>query len=346
MLSSTTNFRVPSLAWQLSVVLLAFVPTAWAATTAVCQPGWEWANNSEDQNPCQVAGYLQAPCLGYLTYVLGPLENGSFYRLPTKNDTRGLKCDCNTVIYSLYSACEACQDAPTRSWGEWSQNCNDVYVAQYPFNIPGGTAIPRWAFINVTGGSFDATDAQNVGRDPEAVGNFPVTLNLSSTSSRSPSTLPISGRPSSSVSSSSRVPSSTIGGGLNGTTSNDENVPAIIGGVVGAVVGLASVLLLLFWLYLRRRRPGTAPPYVATRPLSQRSISIRSRGSYYPPSVPAYKYEHEMDKSGWQIPEVYSRANAPPQEESTYSPTEFDVQTTYNSPVYPSERERDGPPVF
>lgn len=83
------------------------------------------------------------------TYELGPLKPGSVYTIPAKNDTRGLKCDCNTVIYrsvclfslcawdgayilppSLYSACEACQNASTRAWGQWNQNCDAVYVAQ------------------------------------------------------------------------------------------------------------------------------------------------------------------------------------------------------------------------
>ena len=78
------------------------------------------------------------------------------------------------------------------------------------------------------GGSFDPAAAQNIGRDPEALGNLPVTLSLSSTSS---GRLSISDHPSSAVSSSSPAPSSTIGNGLNRATSNGHNVPVIVGGL-------------------------------------------------------------------------------------------------------------------
>lgn len=148
MLSSTTNFRVLSLVWQLFVVLLTFVPAAWAAT-AMCEPGWEWVRSfrsfavspflvdlaTHHAVPCLWATDRQAirrirtrvkslgtykhhvwgivstrmaKCLSgtrllsYLsagTYELGPLKPGSVYIAPRKNDTKGLKCGCNTVIY-------------------------------------------------------------------------------------------------------------------------------------------------------------------------------------------------------------------------------------------------------
>ena len=74
-------------------------------------------------------------------------------------------------------------------------------------------------------------------------------------------------------------------------------------GVVGGVVCLACFSLLLFWLHLRRRSGG-APPYAADRALSHRTLSTRSRGSYYPPSVPVHGHEFETNKTGWHIPEV------------------------------------------
>jgi len=218
-------------------------------------------------------------------------------------------------------------------------------VAQYPFNIPPVTAIPRWAFINITeGGSFDVTAAQNVGRDPEALGNDPVTLNLSSTSSSGGlSTSTTSSHSSPAVSSSSPAPLPTNGNDLNGATSNGNHVSVIVGGVIAGVVSLGSLSLLLLWLYLRRR-PDAPLPYASNRPLSHRTLSIRSRGSYYPPSVPAYKYEAEMEKSGWKFPQ--SRPNVPSRDELTLSPTEFDVQTTYDSPPYTGGRRYNPPLEF
>lgn len=117
------------------------------ADFAQCMSGWEWVRsslsismlrnsllsrlqsyNSEGSNPCEIAGSLQAPCLGYCAsvispsnkidhssksqtavYVLGPLADGTNYITPQQNDTTAQNCGCNTVIYSLYAACSACQ---------------------------------------------------------------------------------------------------------------------------------------------------------------------------------------------------------------------------------------------
>lgn len=84
-----------------------------------------------------------------------------------------------------------------------------------------------------TEGTFDPNAAQNVGRDPEAVGNVPVTLSLSSTPSPGkPFSLPASSFSSSAVSSSSPDPFSTGGPDANGdTVSSSDRVPAIVGGL-------------------------------------------------------------------------------------------------------------------
>lgn len=332
---STMNFGGVSFVWGL-VTVLAFLPVGWAGSmSAKCNSGWEWAENSLGQNPCQVAGDLQASCLGYSDYVLSPLEPASYYIPPGENDTDAQNCGCNTVIYSLYSACEACQTRTVIQWGQWEAYCKVVYVSEYPFNIRGDTAVPRWAFINVTEqGIFNVTSAENVGRDPEATGTTPATLSLISTSSTKK--VPF-------LASSYSSSPSTSGNDINGATSTQKNVAAIIGGVVGGVAGLVIIALLLFWRFSYRNSRG-APPNDATRPLSARSLSFsaRSRGSYYPPSVPAYAHEPETVERDWSVPEVYSRAAVPSREpvydnhdaQSTMSSIDFDVQTTYNSPHY------------
>jgi hypothetical protein len=82
-------------------------------------------------------------------YELGPLAPDSWYAEPGKEDTKGLECGCNTIIYrlvypgftfasgdnrippsSLYSACTACQNIPTQAWTKWNQNCDVVYESQ------------------------------------------------------------------------------------------------------------------------------------------------------------------------------------------------------------------------
>ncbi|KAI0249314.1 hypothetical protein BJV78DRAFT_1228690 [Lactifluus subvellereus] len=57
----------------------------------ICSQTWQWTSNSFGQNPCIVAAYLMATC------------NGGY---------DGDLCKCNTVVYSLLSACDACQQKP------------------------------------------------------------------------------------------------------------------------------------------------------------------------------------------------------------------------------------------
>jgi hypothetical protein len=82
--------------------------------------------NSLDQDPCVVAAYLQSTCSGgcqyyYLPRVYEPCRLVSFaaftvpalppgyeYSGPDVPDGTDL-CECNTVVYSLLSACDACQ---------------------------------------------------------------------------------------------------------------------------------------------------------------------------------------------------------------------------------------------
>ena len=83
-------------------------------------------------------------------------------------------------------------------------------------------------------------------------------------------------------------------------------------GVIGGLVGLASLLLLLTWLYLRRPSSRPLPPALGG-PLSGRSLSFTGRGSYYPPSVPAaYGPEPGMDETSLKTPMVYVRSLSVP----------------------------------
>ena len=144
------------------------------------------ASNSKQQNPCEIAGALEAECQGFCvfklpfhprfgdsqsaaSYVLGPLGQGGNYVTPQKNSTGAQKCECNTVMFryktrlhlhpdqslivqlcSLYMACTACQNLTTEAWSFWRKYCDAVYVTQYPGDIPLNTAVPNWAYFNYT----------------------------------------------------------------------------------------------------------------------------------------------------------------------------------------------------
>ncbi|KAH9047160.1 hypothetical protein EDB84DRAFT_1463058 [Lactarius hengduanensis] len=86
-----------------------------------CTAGWEWSSNSLGQNPCNVAAYLEATC-GTGLFKIDPLPQGSLYRGPDVSQSN--LCECNTVVYSLVSACGACQGS-----SEWIQYvlCMSMY---------------------------------------------------------------------------------------------------------------------------------------------------------------------------------------------------------------------------
>jgi hypothetical protein len=103
-------------------------------------------------------------------FLVGPLEQGQYYAAPRYNVTSEQKCECNTVMFrymanlhahpdqplivelcSLYMACTVCQNVSLGlTWALWMQDCDEVYVTQYPVAIPRNTAVPNWAYLNYT----------------------------------------------------------------------------------------------------------------------------------------------------------------------------------------------------
>ncbi|KAI0694606.1 hypothetical protein BC835DRAFT_998378 [Cytidiella melzeri] len=59
-------------------------------------------------------------------------------------------CVCNTVFYSLVSACAACRNSPVLRWSSWSSSCSSTTIGRFPGRIPEDTVLPSWAFHNVT----------------------------------------------------------------------------------------------------------------------------------------------------------------------------------------------------
>ena len=56
------------------------------------------------------------------------LDPGTHYIGPTAADANA--CNCNTVRYSMVSACGLCQNATIISWTSWATNCTSVYISQ------------------------------------------------------------------------------------------------------------------------------------------------------------------------------------------------------------------------
>lgn len=253
------------------------------SNTAQCGSGFDWNKNSLGQDPCAIGSMMDASCrsLGEYTY---PSINASEYYLPPRaNHSGDLVCDCNTVMYSLYMACALCQEGQIYSWLQWISQCDSVYVAQYPSDIAQGTAVPHWAYDNITSLPnmiFNNTVAMSIGRDPEEI-------------PKQISTVSIGG---------SSTTGMTIPTNTKNTSKSGRKVGAIVGGVLGSIVALTTFAIVAF-LYIRHRQRQRAQqlvgqqmddpykrPTVLTYGPSATSVPLTTYNpadpSTFPPSLP------------------------------------------------------------
>ncbi|KAF8602086.1 hypothetical protein BDV93DRAFT_509550 [Ceratobasidium sp. AG-I] len=130
-------------------------------TNVTCDVSFYWANNVKGQSPCLVAAYLQGQCFPNKQWNVTSLPPGTTYLAPSGNDATG--CACVSPVYSLMSACAACQGASYISWAQWTANCPSGRInnGTYPFQVPSDTVIPQWALTSISADStFDIDAAQ------------------------------------------------------------------------------------------------------------------------------------------------------------------------------------------
>ncbi|KAH9992128.1 hypothetical protein BJV77DRAFT_453678 [Russula vinacea] len=228
------------------VSLLLFSGSAVGQISAPdCSLTWGWTFNSIDQNACTVAAYLMSTCNGG-SFTVNPLLPGYSYTGPSGVDDSNL-CKCNTVSYSLISACDACQGAAWITWSEYVFNCTKVLPpSTFPNPVPAGTRVPQWALLDVTAeNNWNSNKSYAVGDSPElapgAVLASGATVSASTTGPVSPhSTVPDKF--------SSGTPAPTH-------TGSSTNVGAIAGGVVGGVVAISIAAAAIVFFFMRRQRP-------------------------------------------------------------------------------------------
>ncbi|KAM5540812.1 hypothetical protein V8D89_005456 [Ganoderma adspersum] len=277
----TTTFDLAFISLIITSLLSSHIPGAVAqgATNATCNSGFEWMFNSKGQSPCLVSSWLLTPCSSPFESFVYPLSPGFHYNTPLNSSDSATPCRCNTVLFSTISACATCQ-------GEGQ------YIVPYPENIPSGTTITAWAYLDVrVNNTFDPAAAEAV-----AAQNLP-----ESSAQPAPSTTqtsePSTGTPTS--------PSTTTGGIANDTptatgdtsSSSSEkksNTGAIAGGVVGGVAGLALVCAAVFFaLKLRSSRsgaPSSNPVHYTgadTQVLETSPVRSVSTHRFYDPNDPA-----------------------------------------------------------
>lgn len=296
--------------WSLMVVLAAaaLVPRGVFAQSSnvTCLSSYGWMNNSLLQNPCTVASYLESVCWGG-DFTISSLPPGTHYAAPTVAEANA--CECSTVTYSLVSACGECQNATFLTWSSWSYNCTQIFPQVYPYDIPAGTVVPNWAYLNVTGG-FDSVAAQNAGDLPEST----------ATKVQSTGSVIYSSTVSASVTSSGAATGSSTAPPANSTSSD---VGAIAGGVVGGIVGAAAIIGLATWFFVKRRRSATAPSAAFT--------DIGGGPGYTQSVYSSNPHPFPVQPQMTQQPRLYD-----PSDPSTFpgSPPSPTVVTTASSNIY------------
>ncbi|KAH7907956.1 hypothetical protein BJ138DRAFT_1209109 [Hygrophoropsis aurantiaca] len=255
-------------------VLLASLQVASAQGLAVCQTAtnYQWADNAMGQDPCAVAQHLfssePGPCDDSDNVSFAPLQsttgNTSFYPGPFSDTANA--CMCNTVIYSLSSACGLCQGGTLESWAQWTSPCaaGEIVLQQWPDTVPNNTEIPLWAYLPISGGQWDSSGSKTNAID------FALLAAVNAAESPSSSALKAS-RTASIAASSQTVPTSS--------NKSSSDTSAIAGGVAG---GVAAVVILGFLgvYFWRRRSQPTVNPLV-----SRASVSAYSADYSEPPST-------------------------------------------------------------
>jgi len=218
------------------VVVAAYVAAQSTQPIATCTNAtFQWSFNSLGQSPCVMTSWLGGVCNAG-SFNVPALATGLVYLGPIPEAANG--CRCSSVFYSLISACALCQSDQFLKWSAYNGNCTSVYPGIFPFDIPAGTKIPHWAYLDVVASDqFLPLAAQAAAGGPESTNIPGSTTTASATGSISSSTA------------STSVPASSG----SSSSSHSSNAGAVAGGVVGGVVGLALIAVFVFWW--TRRRP-------------------------------------------------------------------------------------------
>ncbi|ESK94586.1 hypothetical protein Moror_7953 [Moniliophthora roreri MCA 2997] len=278
---------------------LGLASYAQTVTPATCtDTKFQWAFNSRNQSPCDVAGYLGGVCNAGQFTLPALTQEGQFYKGPDVATAN--QCRCNTVFYSMLSACASCQDRTFIKWSSFATNCTTVYLT-YPETIPSGTLVPGWAYLDVTTSDiWNTTQASENSNVPESSG-IPKSTGLAPPAPTSPS-------PSNTAESQS-------------SSQSKSNAGAIAGGVVGGVVFLVIIAGIAFWLYRRRKTHAedsisqyvsSGPNYNSTRlpPTSTSPRSDQTRfGSPSPEMGQKLPYYNPSDPN--TFPDALARMQSP-----------------------------------
>ncbi|KAI0270213.1 hypothetical protein BGY98DRAFT_1011216 [Russula aff. rugulosa BPL654] len=208
------------------------------------------------------------------SYSLQPLPSGDIYSGPSGPQGVDL-CLCNTIAYSLICACDGCQAGGTvadwSSWSVYAANCTTILPpGTFPYPIPAGTSLQRWAIADIPNGSTWSTNfAQSVGDTPElGPGTILGPNGPSFSSSIAPSSTIFT--PAYSSSSPTQVTTTTTSNPRpagHKAGGHSSNAGAIAGGTVAGVAAISIVVVALFFYRQRRLSQARKPNVIEDPPL-------------------------------------------------------------------------------
>ncbi|TDL21361.1 hypothetical protein BD410DRAFT_804288 [Rickenella mellea] len=222
--------------WAIAVLSGAQAQT----TNATCLNTYDFLYNSRGQSPCLIAAYAGSACDGG-QYDVPALNPGKHYIGPST--TLVNNCQCSSILYSLTSACGMCQNHTIITWSSWKTNCTNAYLSVYPQDIPPGTTIPAWAYLNVaTSDIFNLTEAQVLQSLPESTASVNQVTQTRTAGANPTQSGPASGKSS--------------------------NTGAIAGGIVGGIYAVVIISNLFIYYRNKKRRNtmGSSQPSVVARP--------------------------------------------------------------------------------
>ncbi|KAL4077114.1 hypothetical protein V8B97DRAFT_1391957 [Scleroderma yunnanense] len=130
---------------MLSLVTLFGIRVTFAQFSNVeCSTNYSWTKNIVGESPCTIASSLEAQCYPG-GFNISALSSGSWYIGP--NTTQANSCECNAVVYSLVSACGACQGSTWVSWHSWIAECSNY--TSYDLPEAPGIIVPSWAYLSI-----------------------------------------------------------------------------------------------------------------------------------------------------------------------------------------------------
>ncbi|KAF9454636.1 hypothetical protein P691DRAFT_316859 [Macrolepiota fuliginosa MF-IS2] len=140
--------------WIISLGLFFWIQRLFAQKSQVtCVSSFHWAQNDKGQDPCTVAALVQASCRSDTNVTIKKLSANEIYVGPDQKNTNDT-CACNSVVYSLLSACAACQDRFYIDWQSWTRYCATSYLYRIPGNISSNIVIPSWAYNVISVGTL------------------------------------------------------------------------------------------------------------------------------------------------------------------------------------------------